>query len=65
MERHILDRARASAAESNRLPRYLLHERDSRGRGPHHAINVLRRLPRGSGETGQRMRSYLQIDRQS
>ena len=62
MERRILDRARA--ADGNRLPQYLAHERDSRVRGPHHAISVLRRLPRGSGETSERMRNYLKFDRQ-
>ena len=63
MDRHILDRQQATA--SDRLPRYLAHERDSRVRGPHHAVNVLRRLPRGRGDVSQRMKSYLQIERRT
>ena len=61
MERHIIDRSRSTKAE--RLPRYLAHEREARVRGPHHAVNVLRRLPRGSGDLSSRMRSYLEIER--
>ncbi|MBM9593239.1 hypothetical protein [Roseitranquillus sediminis] len=61
MERHILDRPRSP--QSGRLPHYLTQERDNRVRGPHHAVNVLRRLPRGSGELSHRMRSYLKIER--
>lgn len=63
MERHIVDHPRGGG--SDRLPRYLAHERDNRIRGPHHAINVLRRLPRGSSDVSHRMKSYLQIERRS
>ncbi len=61
MERHILDHPRKG--DSARLTRYVAQERDSRVRGPHHAVNVLRRLPRGAGEMSHRMKSYLRIER--
>ena len=61
MERHLIDHPRNH--KSGRLPRYVAHERDNRIRGPHHAINVLRRLPRGSNEASHRMKSYLRIER--
>jgi hypothetical protein len=60
MERHIIDRPRAG--DSTRLPKYLRQERLSGIRGPHHAVNVLRRLPRGSDSVG-RVMSYLRIER--
>lgn len=60
MERHIADHRRSG--DSVRLSRYLDHERSSGLRGPHHAINVLRRLPRGSASFG-RIKSYLRIER--
>lgn len=62
MERHIADRPRAIA--SMRLPRFVQHERTDGLRGPHHAVNVLRRLPRGS-DSVNRVRSYLRIERES
>lgn len=61
MERHILDRPRGGS--DLRLPKYVEHERGQRIRGAHHAINLLRRLPRGSASVG-RVRSYLRIDRE-
>jgi hypothetical protein len=60
MERHIIDHPRAGG--SGRLPKYLLQERLSGFRGPHHAVNVLRRLPRGS-DSVSRVKSYLRIER--
>jgi hypothetical protein len=60
MERHIVDHPKPGS--SLRLPRYIEQERDNRIRGPHHAINVLRRLPRGSSSVG-RVKSYLKIER--
>jgi hypothetical protein len=60
MERHILDHPRGGS--DLRLPKYVQHERGQRIRGPHHAINVLRRLPRGSASVG-RVKSYLRIER--
>lgn len=62
MERHVIDHPRTGSSE--RLPRYLRQERASEFRGPHHAVNVLRRLPRGSDSVG-RVMSYLRIERQS
>ena len=62
MERHIADRPRSN--DSMRLPRYVRHEQMSGLRGPHHAVNVLRRLPRGS-DSVNRVRSYLRIERES
>jgi hypothetical protein len=59
MERHIIDHPKAA---SNRLPRYLQAERSAGLTGPHKALNVLRRLPRGSG-SASRVRSYLRIER--
>ncbi len=61
MERHVTDHPRST--KSKRLSRYLEHERTSRLRGPHQAVNVLRRLPRGAEQASQRMRNYLRIDR--
>lgn len=60
MERHIIDRPRNN--DSERLPRFLQHERLTGFRGPHHAVNVLRRLPRGSDSVA-RVKSYLRIER--
>ena len=60
MERHIIDHPRP--AGSKRLPRYVQVERESGLRGPNHAVNVLRRLPRGSASAG-RVKSYLRIER--
>jgi hypothetical protein len=60
MERHIVDHPRTG--DSHRLQRYLREERISGFRGPHHAINVLRRLPRGS-DSASRVKSYLRIER--
>lgn len=60
MRRHIVDHPKRGS--DLRLPRYLDQERENRIRGPHHAINVLRRLPRGSGSVG-RVKSYLRIER--
>jgi hypothetical protein len=62
MERHIVDHPRGGS--NLRLPRYVEHERETRIRGPHHAVNVLRRLPRGSGSVN-RVKSYLRIERAS
>jgi hypothetical protein len=62
MERHVVDHPRAGS--DLRLPRYLRQERMSGIRGPHHAVNVLRRLPRGSDSVG-RVMSYLRIERES
>ena len=62
MERHIADRPRDN--DSMRLPRYVRHERTTGLRGPNHAVNVLRRLPRGS-DSVSRVRSYLRIERES
>ncbi len=45
MERHIADPPRST--DTMRLPRSVPHEHMSGLRGPHHAVNVLRRLPRG------------------
>ena len=61
MERHIADRPRGT--DSTRLPRFVRHERMSGIRGPHHAANVLRRLPRGS-DSVRRVKSYLRIERE-
>ena len=61
MERHVVDHPKGGS--SLRLPRYVEHERETGIRGPHHAINVLRRLPRGSASVG-RVKSYLRIDRE-
>jgi hypothetical protein len=60
MERHIIDRPRDT--DSSRLPKYVRQDRLSGFRGPHHAVNVLRRLPRGS-ESVARVKSYLRIER--
>jgi hypothetical protein len=60
MERHIIDHPKGGS--NLRLPKYLQQERVSGFRGPHHAVNVLRRLPRGSGSVG-RVKSYLRIER--
>ena len=61
MERHLVDHPRRSGG--SRLPRYVNQERVSGIRGPHHAVNVLRRLPRGSNVASQRMQNYLRIER--
>lgn len=61
MERHIVDHPKGGSAL--RLPRYIEKEREMGIRGPHHAINALRRLPRGSGSAG-RLKSYLRIERE-
>jgi hypothetical protein len=60
MERHVIDRPRE--AETGRLSRYLAHERIQRLRGPHQAITLLRRLPRGASGASQRLKSYLRIE---
>ena len=60
MERHIVDRPKPRS--NLRLPRYVEHERETSIRGPRHAINLLRRLPRGSDSVG-RVKSYLRIER--
>lgn len=62
MQRHVADRPRHN--DSMRLPKYVQHEQMSGLRGPHHAVNVLRRLPRGS-DSVSRVKSYLRIERQS
>ena len=61
MQRHIVDQPRDG--DNARLPRYVAHERHSGVRGAHHAINVLRRAPRGHSDLSSRMRSYLRIER--
>lgn len=62
MQRHLVDHAKGGS--HLRLPKYIEHERENGIRGPHHAINVLRRLPRGSGSIG-RVKNYLKMERTS
>ena len=63
MSRHILDPA-TTRGRFGRLVHYLGLERRERMHGPHRAVDVLSRQPRGGRSVGQ-VRSYMRQDRLS